>query len=197
MDMERTVIAEKEYKIQPFGHLVCGDPCYLNDEIGKDFTIDETLYSGSTRKAGLIIQQVQYDGISDFSHEPTSFQTVNVIAYNIPKGVEGQRYVDAQKEGKYIPDDVKQKVELGCDTASFDLSVDNRDVHIDTGADGYYGSYLRYTHNRAYILELELDPSYIGLDRIKADMGYVFDCKELLKKEVGIDDKKKPDVERE
>lgn len=190
MALENRVVSEEEYKLKPFSHLKCKDP-YYDDESAK-WTIDESLYSGSTRQAGIVLQKVEFaDDETDIR-----FEMLKVIAYNIAKGDYARELVDTHKDGHYAPSVLKKQVDLACDSASFDLTVDDRAIHMNTGADGFYGTYFHYTHNRACVLELMLDSDVVSLDRLRQDMGYVFKSKEMFK-EVGIDNKKKSNVERD
>lgn len=188
--ISREILDEKEYEIKPFKRLTVGDPCYFEENAGLHLTIDETLPSFKSRKTGVVLQKVKTTYIANYDNKEHSYVSDLAIIYNISPYC--KLYIDAHKKGEYMAD-LRESgtTQLGCDTASFDITVDERSDNICTGADGYYGTYFKYPHNRACILELELDDSYVGMDRLKSVLGYVLNCKELTNK------KTKTNMERE
>ncbi len=174
--IERTILEEKEYKIPVFNSLTVGDPMYFENGVGNKYTLDTNLPAYANRKAGIILQKINYKWELEGQKDYLTYDTINAIIYNISPN--SKNYVEAHTQGCHFSD-LQKKIDLGCDSAEFEIVVNGKGTDFQTGADGMYGNFYKYPHNRAYILELELDPDYIPLQQIKQKLGFVFDCKEL------------------
>lgn len=73
--------------------------------------------------------------------------------------------------------------DLGCDTASFDIYVDNRYYHINTMADGFYGNVSTYRtkDNKStlgIVVTIWLDSAAYDYEEVINIFKYIFNIKE-------------------
>ena len=170
-----TILSEQEYSIKPFQHLYVSDPYYESKANTKNITLNKD-FPKSNRTAGLVVQKLYLKYPDNFA-----FELYKVIAYSIRNDYPiAEKFLSAHKNGGYAPDFLKEKKDLGCDTAQYNIMVNNdRSVNIETGADGSYGEFSHYKDNAAFILELFIS-DYEPVEQQLQKLAYVFDCKDLL-----------------
>lgn len=79
----------------------------------------------------------------------------------------------------YGENTVKETHELGCDTAKFDMYVDDRFLQIHTCADGYYGVAELMKEYFGFRLRMSLDADALSFDDAVRNMAYLFNIKEI------------------
>lgn len=82
---------------------------------------------------------------------------------------------DAAIDGLYYPEFIYKEDALGCDTAQFNVYVDDKEVPFHTGADGYYGDYLQYKKNVGIVVTFGIDNDMMGYDEFVECIKYVFE----------------------
>ena len=97
---------------------------------------------------------------------------VDVVQAGLPK------VVDLYMEHRYYPAYVKEKHELGCDTAQFDMEVRTKkgfaSDRFHTGADGYYGSLIKMKQGYGMMMNLSFDTDLFAFDEVVERMLKLF-----------------------
>lgn len=79
--------------------------------------------------------------------------------------------VDTYLEGKwYGEDSCKKEYELGCDTASFEITINGNYDYFNTGSDGYYAHVYQLKQYYGTIINLNFDASLFDFEEIKKRM---------------------------
>ena len=177
--MVETVINEKRFTVKPFKSVRIGDPMYF-DEIAagspnktlKKLTCDFGKIPFSNRTAGVRVRQIAYD----YNDEGTDITVMGteMVFYSVKNTPLGSKIADVELRGEYMPTIIKDKYELGCDTACFEISVDGNDTTMHTGADGYYGYAHHYKNNDAYVFSIFLDEDAMTYSQMVEYVSYLF-----------------------
>ena len=134
-----TVLKEENFEIAPISRIRIGDPMYfVNQSEGLEFTLDTEV--PRNKYNGVMIQHIQEDW--EFEGEPQPpIMYQRYIIYSVTL----MDYVNAEKQGIVFDNLTVDKGELGCDSASFAVCIDNqRSIVIHDGTDGGYGDWTKY-----------------------------------------------------
>ena len=158
--MEEKVLFKKRFRFKPFKRIIIGDPSYI-DEYEKgtpDYNRLVADFSNSPKnKLGYIqVSCVEYSTGEASKNKYTSRYFVVDVA-TAPTEDIANVYLD----GKFYSLSNKSvDVELGCDTARFDVETDFGFDTYSTGADGYYGQASVYNlKNKPFGTHIELTVS--------------------------------------
>jgi len=190
MNANRTTISKEIYTVKNPGHILIGDEMYLQHiHAGtahkgmKDLILD--LNIPKPRKCSLVFEEVDeiYEGYEHVG--PMKSYIVKFCFSN------NEKSLGIFQDDKYYPDDLKENRELGCDTASFDMTIGDRWNHFDTGADGYYGQALLHKGTLGGCVILVFDADMFDKDELKSELFYLFDIEEKEKNMQSLDDYEK------
>ena len=159
-----TVLKEKTYTIKPLKKLTVGDPMYL-DEINngtatkgmKKLVVDTSVRCCKYGKAKLSLIESTEDGFT--------WQQLVLKIGSGSKPIMPDAYLNGQWFGKNT---VKEEKDLGCDTARFYLSINDKDFgEIPTGGDGYFGFFRKYKEYYGAEIELAFDTDWHDWNEIE------------------------------
>lgn len=77
-------------------------------------------------------------------------------------------------EDAYYADLIKTNKDLGCDTAKFIIEADGRYCSVRTGADGYYGYFMKFINQHGYCIVLDLAYDLFDINRVRDIVKTVF-----------------------
>ena len=166
-------ITRKEvYKIKPFRHITVGDPWYMENERycdRTDLVFDET---ARCCNVGAVVVSRIYDRDEEYDFDCSSIRFSIILAKD-------ERQLNVYLEDRRYRNTVKKEMELGCDTAQFEISVVNkkgecRSLDFDTGADGFFGYAAKYKEYYGMRIDLEIDEDMTTFDQVVDNMSYLF-----------------------
>ncbi len=135
---------------------------YISDPWYKD---DNNLnFNGNITAAPL--GAIKIERISEDCEFNGKTLTIDSVRALIVQG-NSQDIVDTYLRGEYYPAAVKKDIDLGCDTARFEIETKYGYDEFHTGADGYYGHLIVNKKNYGMILELNLDADLLDYDEVK------------------------------
>lgn len=176
---------------KPFKNIAIGDPSYF--ETMEELEMKESLspfeknhlknlrnltldYKPRCCKVGaVLINQVEDTFMYDGREYPDI--STNIEVYLAKDKAQLDVYLNGRWYGEST---VKKTHELGCDTARFEINVDDRFLSISTGADGYYGYAQVMKQYYGFRLSLSMDTDMLSFDEAVRDMAYVFNAKEAV-----------------
>lgn len=170
MKTQEKIMERKVFKIKPFKTLKVGDPSYFeemeessNNKHLKDLTCD--IKTRCCKIGSLMIEK------KEITQDNFSFEEIDITVCL----AENQKQLYTYEAGRYFKDTLKKEYELGCDTAKFEINVDDRYSLIDTYADGYYGQLLHFKQGYGLILSLSLDADMYKFDEVVKRFSYLFE----------------------
>lgn len=164
------------YDIPKVTHLTVGDPMYLEDiENGRVRGCErESIFDGKLkpcRVSRLKITAVDYDQVEVEEKQAKEYK-VDIA------GASDEGFVNCYLSDITYPQLEKITRGLGCDTASFFIEVNNdRSDTVHTGADGYYGTIIKYKEPYGFHLILFFDADLFTFRDIEREMAYLFNFK--------------------
>ena len=170
--MNITILSEKTYDIKPFSRVKIGDPLYFEEmengstnENLRTLTCDIDNITTSNRKAGARIRKLK----CDYHDEDMDYDDVyyELTFYTARKTDVAEKIVEAELNGEYYVDLLKESRDLGCDTAEFIMWIDDNFSSIHTLADGHYGNMSRYKYNSVYVFNIVLNENAISWDKME------------------------------
>lgn len=183
MDKEK-IIREEKIKVKPVKRISIYDPWYMEHIENNTCTGAEknlvALFQKipvANRNAQVIIREVETETEMEYGGKQFKYSSIILMFMQYKNEVSGIQVAHAHRENKYIPSLLKKHIELACDTARFDIKINDQYEEIHTGADGYYGDFYHYKDNLAHIFEIEFDASLYSFDEIKSKAKYLFDIK--------------------
>ncbi len=163
------------YKVKTPSRFRFGDPLYYEQfgtERLKELVVD--IAPPATMETRLVLDTLEIGGA-----DPSTVTMVTI--YIAP-----ERFLPFYLDGlKFVSQDEVSK-EIGVDSASYLLSVDDRELVFDTNGDGHWGDYTEYCRtreNRTFLdamITTILMPPYKSMDTILARLRYLFGDMELL-----------------
>lgn len=188
MNAKVTILRKEVYDIPTPSVLTIGDGMYLNEIAAKPKSETKNLQNlvfmddsiPAERSAKLVFREVLLE-----SEETRNLFPDGIRQYEVLIIVSNKEYMDAFVDDMYFPLAVKSRHDLGCDTASFDIIVGDKDVvrdaTISTCADGNYGSVLINKDPLGFVVNLYLDADIISEDMLKSELAYLFRCDSIRK----------------
>lgn len=178
--METSVIVrEKRFQVKPFKRVEMYDPCYGTQNEMSDVVMSICTFCKlpiSNREAEVLLREVH--GTFDFNGEEIPYTNFDVKFFSYRKDTEiAKKEIEAECENMCYPTLIKEKKDLGCDTARFIICVDDNELEILTGADGYYGRMVKYKNNYAYYFDFSLDDDVTDWDDLERKIKYLFQVK--------------------
>ena len=164
----RRIIRTQRLILNDIKHVTIGDPMYF-DEIQKAPKENKHL-----RKlvADFAVRKIYCCKalVTEFEEEYRGI-TVNTVELHVAGGYV-EEVVDTYLADRWYGEDtVRERHELGCDTAEFIIDLrthggkDLSDV-IHTGADGYYGQSTKYKEGLGFEFTLSLDADYVPFEDV-------------------------------
>ena len=174
--MEEKVVCKEFIKIKPFASLIIGDATYFGDKKAEKGLVmrEEKIPHSGGRTAGIYFTQVALEdgGISVTMN--------NAIIYSA--AADAQEIVDLHAQGQWCPDLCKNKKDLGCDSASFDIITDKGDITMNTGADGFFGTAFHYKDNKVILADFSVDNDVMSYKAFKENVLAMFEIKKTRAK---------------
>ena len=156
MDKEK-IIREELIPIKGTTKLWIGDPWYVGMKNEKDIVFNSNISSAPFGILRLRELEVEYGDLEG---------TYTDYVVDIWQSSNSER-LRVYLDGKYYNNTLKKEMELGCDTASFDLKTKYGSDHFETGADGYYGYIKQYKQYYGMHLELSFCGDMFEYDELK------------------------------
>lgn len=174
-EVKTKILKQERYKIKTPKRIRIYDEIYLNDSNASDLCaiIDDI---SRNKKSELIFEVVEDTFISEYTKK--SVTTKSFVAKIFISS--DQSILDTFFENKYHPGFVKFKKQLGCDTASFVIEIDDVYCDIDTGADGYYGEHIAYKYNKAHRIEFYVSSEMTSEIEFRSKLSFLFDLDEIM-----------------
>lgn len=170
------ILKETIHRIMPFSHLKIGDPMYF-DEIdnGSDNVRLQELTCNleipDCKCGATKIEKIMYE---DQNTEQSGLQSYTIIKVSVYLA-NSNKQLDTYLADKWFGEkSVKQRKQLGCDTAKYLLEVDERSCVIDSTADGYYGELLELKCGYGMMLYLWFDNDITCYEEVCSLMEYLF-----------------------
>jgi hypothetical protein len=179
--MEKSIAArEKRFQVKPFKRVAMYDPWYGNTpEKLRDGAANICTFCKlpvSNREAEVVLREVH--GTFDYDGKKIPYTNFEVRFFSYRKDIEfAKKEVEAECKNMCYPTLIKEKKELGCDTARFMVCVDENELEIYTGADGIYGRMAKYKNNYAYYFEFFLDGDITDWVSLEEKIKFLFQVK--------------------
>ncbi len=171
------------YKVKTPSRFQFGDPLYyeqLGKERLKELVVD--IAPPAAMETRLVLDTCE-TGCTD----PTTMTTLTIyiaLGRFLPFYLDGLKFVSQDEINR----------EIGVDSASYRLSVDDRELVFDTNGDGHWGDYTEYRRtrdNRTFVdamITTILMPPYDSMDTILARLRYLFgDISDIVEVETGVE----------
>lgn len=180
VEKNKKTVNRKKFSIKPFKKIVIGDPSYF-DELDngsenkylKDITCN---FNTTCCNVGSVIIT---ENTSDlyFGNDAKPIKSCEVLVDFYLASSEKQ--LDIYENGKWFgKETLKKEYELGCDTACFEMTIDNEYDEFRTGSDGYYGNVKQLKQNYGLIGHLYFDGDMFTFDEIVNRMNKLFHFQE-------------------
>lgn len=158
--------------------ITIGDPGYLEELEQEEGTINPRILN-NMRKMTLIGYKPRVSKVGSVTikkvhcaDEEDGFEWDSIYIDIFLAKDEAQLKV--YEDDKFFKNTIKEKRELGCDSASFIMDVDGRYEEFDTGADGYYGTVELMKEYFGFRMFLSLDADLFSMDDTEKTMKYLF-----------------------
>lgn len=175
IDNEEKVTKLKIIPIKAFHKVHIGDPYYYETNKGLNLTIDKKL--NSVKTGALMISEIQTK--SNYSDDYYKQIIVDIalspFEFNSPNT---DKICETYLKGYNFKDTVKKNIKLACDTARYEIALDDNFDEISTGADGYYGNALIMKQYFGFDLELFFDGDLFTFEDIEKEFKYL--CEEEI-----------------
>ncbi len=165
---------KETYKVGVPKHIMVGDPWYFERKSGEELARLIVDICPSQKFRARVELEEKLDEDSDYMSR-TMRLTIS-SARELPTYMRGMYYMGQEEKGKPIP----------VDTAKYRIKVDEREMMIRTGGDGYWGGYYEYSHKvagkemiDAHIVEVYM-PDDMDFERLRETMRTLFpDAKQV------------------
>lgn len=172
------ILREQEYNIKPFRKVKIGDPIYFeaiengaDEGCEKELVCDLAKIPFSNREAKVVLRE------NEDEYEGFKYKTLEILFATYKKTELAKKIFEAHRYKQWYPDLCKENKHLGCDTAQFEITIDDNYDVINTGADGYYGEFYHYKNNDAYIFSFSLDEDLFSWEDVEEKIKYLFNIK--------------------
>lgn len=165
--MATKVLKEKFFPIMGTTKLRIGDPMYfeqLKENPEKNKGCKKLIYDGNISAAPLGLMKVTQNEVTE---DDLTWEDIVVEVYTGSNIEQLKVYANEQYFGS---DTLKKKIDLACDSASFEIETKYGYQHFHTGADGYYGNLLVFKQYYGMNLFLAFDADLFEFDDIVSSM---------------------------
>jgi hypothetical protein len=158
-EVKETVIRQKRFIVKPFKRVELHDWNY-----GEEKSMSENckkvcaFYTLPVRnyEAEVQLSEIHSEFVYNGDTIPCDFYEVQFCSYKKDNDLAGM-FVEARRENRCFPAYVKEQKELGCDSASFNIRIDDKETTIVTAEDGMYGNATIYKDKNAYCFGFQID----------------------------------------
>jgi len=181
----RTLIKEEVYQIPTPKSLIIGDPMYLEQiELGDN---KPKKFCVLLKRISMKLQTELVWKVSKLQYEPDKLfpEGLTMTEYTafINMGTE-QKILDTFRKESFYPNLKSYEHELGCDTAQFDIMVNQQRMEeIHTGADGYYGFHLAYKGGQGHMISFNFPADLMTEKEMRHTLASLFLCPGILKED--------------
>lgn len=164
-----TILKEEIIDVCGTTKLIVGDPMYL-DAItdGTDKGCEkELIFDGSISGAPLGKLRIREIHCAENALE---WDVIDVSVFQAGKPIILETYLSDQ----YYNGTIVKNIDLGCDTACFEIHTKFGSDKFDTGADGYYGHFCKYKQYFGMELKLDFDGGLYDFEEVKQRMLNLF-----------------------
>lgn len=163
------ILKEEIIDVRGTTKLTVGDPMYL-DAItdGTDKCCEkELIFDGSISGAPLGKLRIREIHCAENALE---WDVIDVSVFQAGKPIILETYLSDQ----YYNGTIVKNIDLGCDTACFEIHTKFGSDKFDTGADGYYGHFCKYKQYFGMELKLDFDGGLYDFEEVKQRMLNLF-----------------------
>lgn len=164
-----TILKEETFDVCGTPKLTVGDPMYLEaiaDGTDKDCE-KKLVFDGSISGAPLGKLRIREIHCIENGLE---WDVVDVSVFQA-----GQLFMlETYLSEKYYNGTIIKDIDLGCDTACFEICTKFGSDKFDTGADGYYGHLYKYKQHFGMELKLDFDGGLYDFEEVKQRMLELF-----------------------
>ena len=164
-----TILKEETFDVCGTTKLTVGDPMYL-EAIGDGTDKDcekKLVFDGSISGAPLGKLRIREIHCIENGLE---WDVVDVSVFQA-----GQLFMlETYLSEKYYNGTIIKDIDLGCDTACFEICTKFGSDKFDTGADGYYGHLYKYKQHFGMELKLDFDGGLYDFEEVKQRMLELF-----------------------
>lgn len=179
MEEKITLLRKAEGSMAMPKKIKIGDPMYFEEGNGLQYTYNKSYRGKADWHCSLEIVENSISYMSDIPGEgETSFNDISFTAYM----AYDEKMLSLIKQNKLYSTQKEKVTQLGVDTASYILDINNFDVTIRTGGDGMIGYVCEYytkTRLDAVVVEVTM-PCYDNdndFDDNKKLLERLFNCK--------------------
>lgn len=164
-----TILKEETFDVCGTTKLTVGDPMYLEAIAdGTDKGCEKKLvFDGSISGAPLGKLRIREIHCIENGLE---WNVVDVSVFQASQLFMLETYLSE----KYYNGTIIKDIDLGCDTACFEICTKFRSDKFDTGADGYYGHLYKYKQHFGMELKLDFDGGLYDFEEVKQRMLELF-----------------------
>lgn len=171
-EIKEETLKKETFRIKPFRNICVGDPLYLeeiargsDDAIMKDLTVNTKTRCCTVGACTISLvrskeKSLEWSSINVDIHLAETEEQLNV-------------YLSDRWYGEKT---VKERYNLACDTAKFDVTIDGRYDRFHTGADGYYGTAIKYKEHFGFYLGLSFDEDMHSFEEINTRIRYLLNA---------------------
>lgn len=164
-----TILKDETFDVCGTTKLTVGDPMYLEaiaDGTDKDCE-KKLVFDGSISGAPLGKLRIREIHCIENGLE---WDVVDVSVFQA-----GQLFMlETYLSEKYYNGTIIKDIDLGCDTACFEICTKFGSDKFDTGADGYYGHLYKYKQHFGMELKLDFDGGLYDFEEVKQRMLELF-----------------------
>lgn len=167
--MMEKIIKEEIIDVHGTIKLTVGDPMYL-DAItdGTDKGCEkELIFDGSI--SGALLGKLRIREIH-CAENALEWDVIDVSVLQAGQPIILETYLSDQ----YYNGTIVKNIDLGCDTACFEIHTKFGSDKFDTGADGYYGHFYKYKQYFGMELKLDFDGGLYDFEEVKQRMLNLF-----------------------
>lgn len=164
-----TILKEETFDVCGTTKLTVGDPMYLEaiaDGTDKDCE-KKLVFDGSISGAPLGKLRIREIHCIENGLE---WNVVDVSVFQASQLFMLETYLSE----KYYNGTIIKDIDLGCDTACFEICTKFGSDKFDTGADGYYGHLYKYKQHFGMELKLDFDGGLYDFEEVKQRMLELF-----------------------
>lgn len=164
-----TILKEETFDVCGTTKLTVGDPMYLEAIAdGTDKGCEKKLvFDGSISRAPLGKLRIREIHCIENGLE---WNVVDVSVFQASQLFMLETYLSE----KYYNGTIIKDIDLGCDTACFEICTKFGSDKFDTGADGYYGHLYKYKQHFGMELKLDFDGGLYDFEEVKQRMLELF-----------------------
>lgn len=162
--MNENILREELIPIKGTTRLWVGDPWYAPMQDNRNIVFNSSI---SAAPLGLLRLR-EVEGVYEDLGMPYNDYVIDIWQAS------SSEKLRVYLEGKYYKNTLKKEMDLGCDTACFEIGTKYASDQFKTGADGYFGHIKQYKQYYGMHLELSLCGDMFEYDELKNRLLKVF-----------------------